>query len=397
MIVPKSPSPPRDRLLLVLADVETPRYARVLAWREVDGDGWQDVDERVSYYCDSTLTLHVGDRIMAQTKVRDYANRGSLYLRGRDVVDQRGVQSPPLCSRLNNFANGRIKSLGLSPRGEATVEAMVIGRRDGLERAERDGYRRSGAAHILAISGLHVGVVAMLFMALTAPLGLLFRGYILRHLLVVVMVWLFASLNFFTPSVLRATMMISAALLIPLLSRGYHTPSVVLLTAGVMLLFDWGLIYDVGFQLSFICVVAILLWALPIWRARPRVLRNTLSTVVVLPMLFGAVCSVATLPIVVYNFGYLSLWGVLINPLLLITAEVIVSVTMVWILFGFAPLAILFRPVLELAVEIQSGAVAWVASLSEGGGEIAIPSIVVFVIYLLYGVATFALRRALKI
>ncbi len=373
----------------------TPRNATIKSYYDPARGGWCGVDYRVGYACDSTLRIEVGDRLVAHSKISGSEHRGYLYLRERDIVERVEAETPPLSSRLHNYAKRRLAKLHLSPKGKSTVEAMVIGERRGLDREEVQRYRRSGCSHILAISGLHLMVVAGLFMLLFAPLGLLWRGYIARRILCLGAIWLFASMNFFSASLVRASIMFSLLLLLPLISRGYHGLSALLLTGGTMLLFDWALIYDVGFQLSFICVGAILGWAIPLWRQRPTLLRNVVSNVTLLPILIGLCCSVATLPLVAYHFGAVSLWGVLVNPIIILTAQAIVSLSVVWLLVGLAPLATLFRPLLELLVEIQSGVVGWVASLSGGVSMIEMEIVEAILIYLLYGIATVILHRAL--
>ena len=170
-------------------------------------------------------------------------------------------------------------------RAAGLIEAMTIGLREGIDLELKDAFRRSGAAHLLAISGLHVGfIAAFFFFALQGLLRRLppkffpLRPFVLTpsklaSLGVIPLVILFALLSGARISTVRATIMIVTYLLTRLLERPGTAIHSVLLAALLILLVEPGFIWDVGFQLSFVAVSAIILAAdrLPRPEARLRI------------------------------------------------------------------------------------------------------------------------------
>ena len=160
------------------------------------------------------------------------------------------------------------------PKGAAgLIEAMTIGPRDELDKEIRDAFRKSGAAHLLAISGLHVGfIAAFFFFSLRGALRRLpprlfplspvaLTPSKLASLCVIPLVILYALLSGGRISTARASIMIVAYLLTRLLERPKTALHSVMLAALLILLYEPGFIWDAGFQLSFVAVSAILLAA----------------------------------------------------------------------------------------------------------------------------------------
>ncbi len=170
-------------------------------------------------------------------------------------------------------------------RAAALIKAMTIGLRDEIDLELKDAFRRSGAAHLLAISGLHVGFIAAFFfftlqglLRRLPPKFFPLRPFVLTPsklaaLGVIPLVILFALLSGARISTVRATIMIVTYLLTRLLERPGTAIHSVLLAALLILLAEPGFIWDVGFQLSFVAVSAIILAAdrLPRPEARLRI------------------------------------------------------------------------------------------------------------------------------
>src|SRR5690606_28108230 len=127
-----------------------------------------------------------------------------------------------------------------------------------------DRYARAGTAHILAVSGLHIGIVAV---SILATLRVVIRSRRWRAAAAILLVFGFALMAGGRVSALRAATMVTCYLLADLLDREPDTPSALALAALLFLVFDPGLLFEPGFQLSFLSVSSILLFAAPIDRA----------------------------------------------------------------------------------------------------------------------------------
>ena len=158
----------------------------------------------------------------------------------------------------------QIKHLGLSTQTEALLQALLLEERSGIDSEMRTSYADAGAVHLLAISGLHIGILMLLlqwlfggFLYLPYPLGKQ-----LQTVMVVLCLWGYALLTGLSPSVLRAVTMFGFVALSRLIDRPGMPLQSLWLSLWVLVGLNPRLIYEVGFQLSYAAVAGIL-WALP--------------------------------------------------------------------------------------------------------------------------------------
>ena len=229
-------------------------------------------------------------------------------------------------------------------RAAGLIEAMTIGLRDGIDTDLKDAFRKSGAAHLLAISGLHVGfIAAFFFFALQGifrrlpPRLFPVRPFVLTPLKlaslgVIPLVILFALLSGARISTVRATIMIVTYLLTRLLERPGSAIHSVLLAALIILLAEPGFIWDVGFQLSFVAVSAIILAAdrLPRPEARLRIWEKgwwfaRAHQLAVIQLVVTA----AITPLTALHFHQAHPIGLLVNFLLIPIASLLVPLSFV--------------------------------------------------------------------
>ncbi|MBQ9667498.1 MAG: ComEC/Rec2 family competence protein [Prevotella sp.] len=138
----------------------------------------------------------------------------------------------------------------------AVLAAMTLGDKSALTPDLRETYSVTGASHILALSGLHLGIIYLLLTMLM--LGR--RGYVLSQAVVILGIWAFALLTGLSTSVTRAATMLSVYSVFSVGDRGRAPLNVLSFTAIVLLLFNARALFDVGFQMSFLSVLSILLF-----------------------------------------------------------------------------------------------------------------------------------------
>ncbi len=378
---------------LFALNIERSDHAKLVAYYA--DEEWISVDREVIYGCEQSVELSAGDQIIYRGALRIFGSTPYIYIRGAGVVD-RVEGCGGYLFRLNEMLYQRLRSVGLSARCEAVVATMLLSRDDTLTKETREHYRRSGAAHILAVSGLHVSIVALVIFVLLSPLGLLFRGNVLRVLLVVLSLWIFAFANFMGASVERAVIMYTLLLLGTITFREYNSLSVLAVAVVVMSIVDPATLFDVGFQLSTVAVLSIFIWSLPLWRARPSWLLvgggGVVAEYTLLPMLISLCCTIATMPIVVYNFGYQPLFGFLITPLLYLTSFTILLLATLSLALGCGVL----RYPLEWSVDLQNWAVERISSgvFDAGASSMSIAGLVI--IYLLFLGSTIYVKENYK-
>lgn len=156
---------------------------------------------------------------------------------------------------------------GLPERERALAKAVLLGLRDELDADQRAAFARSGTMHVLAVSGSHVGLIYAAFLWGLAFLGRRPGARWGRGLLILAALWAYAGLTGLTPSVLRATVTFSVFTLAEMLRRRTEPLNSLALAAFVLLLWDPGMLVQLGFQLSFLAVLGIALFYRPLVQA----------------------------------------------------------------------------------------------------------------------------------
>jgi competence protein ComEC len=195
----------------------------------------------------------------------------------------------------------------LFPRTEGLARALVWARKDGLTRGIKGSYARAGTAHLLAISGFHVGVVAGVLLVLLGFTGL---PHPARLLLASLGVWTYVTAIGLPDAAFRAAMILTLLALGRTLGRSV-APLGALATAFLgFLVLDPGALVRPGFQLSFAGALGLVAGYRPVsdWIARwfgtrlPGGLRKGIGA--------GVAATLATLPFVAWHFGRVSLVGI---------------------------------------------------------------------------------------
>jgi len=140
------------------------------------------------------------------------------------------------------------------------IQALLLGQRHDISPATNANYKDAGAYHILALSGLHIGILLGLLHFILTPLEFIPRGRTIKLALIVFLLWGFAVLAGLSPSILRAVTMFSFVAYALYLNRPTsHFNILALSLFFILLLLDPMLLFQVGFQLSYAAVFAIVL------------------------------------------------------------------------------------------------------------------------------------------
>ena len=189
-----------------------------------------------------------------------------LFGMGLPALRLQPAHGPETGNALHEAASEHIRRLGLSPDAEAVALAMAAGDRTELTAERRAPYNRTGTAHVLAVSGLHVGMVFLYVNLLLGGLALLHRGHLVRNAAAVVIIWLFAAAAGLSPGTIRAAVMFTALQFALATTSRYAGVNILAAAAFGMLLWRPAYLFHIGFLLSFLSVAAILVWGLPLYR-----------------------------------------------------------------------------------------------------------------------------------
>ncbi len=209
--------------------------------------------------------------------------------------------------------HGLIPDTAVSP----VARAMLLGDRTDLDRAWKKRFAQVGISHILAISGLHIGIIFLCLDKLLYFLMWVPRGKQLKQLIILLALLGFMLISGASPAVVRATMMFSAILLFRLVRRRYYTLNVVALAAMIQLGWQPNLLFDLGFQLSYSAVMA-LVTVYP-WFYQHFSVRKWWVDSLVSALGVTIVATLATLPLILVTFGqfptFFLITNLLVGPL----------------------------------------------------------------------------------
>jgi len=179
-----------------------------------------------------------------------------------------------------NFRESIITSLKTEKFGAdelSIVQALLLGQRNDISEDTYDNYKDAGAVHILAVSGLHIGILLLLLQFLLQPLGRLPHGNKIKLALLVVLLWTFAFIAGLSASVVRAVTMFSFLAYAMYLNRPANRFNILALSLFFILLLKPQYIFQVGFQMSYAAVFAII-WIYPklqrFWYPKPVIGRK---------------------------------------------------------------------------------------------------------------------------
>ncbi|HYJ78697.1 MAG TPA: ComEC/Rec2 family competence protein, partial [Longimicrobiaceae bacterium] len=199
----------------------------------------------------------------------------------------------------------------LFPRHGALADALLLGRRETLDRALADRFAQSGLVHLLAISGTHVALVGAVFVLL----GRVMRVSRTRTAwLTIALVALYLAVIGAPPSAMRAGIMMALSLLAVVLQRPSSSLSIVAAAALAILAMEPMAALDAGFQLSFAGVLGIIVLRGAMLRRIPLAWRKgTVRRPLAESLVVSVAAFVTTAPVVAHHFGQVAPVSILAN------------------------------------------------------------------------------------
>ena len=264
----------------------------------------------------------------------------------------------------------RIQRTPLSPSQKAVAESLLLGWRDDVDDDTWQQFRNAGIAHLLCVSGLHVGIVAWLAGAALFFLGLRRWQRILKRLLQIAAIWLFVLLTGMAPSTLRAGVMFSLLLIGGMFEQRPNSLNNLCTSMAVLLLVRPMMLFDVGFQLSYAAVCGIIIWHKPLCELIPFLCQPNPKWYLWLPQKIWALAclstsaQLATLPLVLYHFHQFPLYFLIANLTVVPFAGVLLATVMLMLATSAMPvLCGWFTRLLQMELVGVDGLTQWIGIL----------------------------------
>jgi competence protein ComEC len=242
-------------------------------------------------------------------------NRGIKYFAFTESANILKTSSPDKRTLQNHAFIIRKKIVGMFEergiRGEklALVAAITLGQRSLLDPGTKLNFAKAGAMHIMAVSGLNAGILSIfIFNILFFMKGKLGT---LRAILTILIIWLFAFITGMSPSVERATLMFSFIQAGKLINRQVNGINSVLASAFVMMLIQPSVIFDTGFQLSYLAVLFIIGFYEDLYSK--LIFKNKLPALVWQAIVVTIIAQAGTLALTIMSFNRFPVYFLLTN------------------------------------------------------------------------------------
>lgn len=161
-------------------------------------------------------------------------------------------------SKIRNSLIEIYRQSGISGQQLAVLEALTLGYKADLDPETITSFQTSGAMHILAVSGLHTGIIMLITNILLSFLNRSHTTRIIKCGIIILTLWAFAAITGFSASVCRSALMFSMLTVSEILNRHSSTYNTLAVSAFILLTLNPLLIFNVGFGLSYLAVLAII-------------------------------------------------------------------------------------------------------------------------------------------
>ncbi len=278
---------------------------------------------------------------------------------------------------------------GLSERNLGVATALTSGYKALLDSETQQTFSTTGAMHILAVSGLHVGVIFFVFSSILFFFDRIRNGKFFKAIALIVMLWGFAVFTGLSPSVLRATLMFSLVIIGKSLSRNSSIYNTLASSAFVLLVANPMYITDLGFQLSYLAVLSIVYFYPHIYGL--IYVRNKNIDKIWALIAVSAAAQLGTLPLTLFYFNQFPNYFLVTNLFAIPLATLIIYFSILLIVFSPIPIMIkVFGWLLNAVIELLNISLGFVDSLpfsSTSGINIGIAQLVLlFFAVILLGV-----------
>ena len=182
-----------------------------------------------------------------------------VYLAPNDLLQLSDSKSTIFgyAEQLRTIINKKLIEAGFKNDALSIMNALLLGQRQSIDKTIYNNYVNSGTIHILAVSGLHVGIILLILNVLFRPLLYLQYGNVIRGIIIFIILWSFAVIAGLSPSVTRAVTMFSIISIAMHLKRPTNIYNTLVISAFIILLFKPTFLFEVGFQMSYLAVFGI--------------------------------------------------------------------------------------------------------------------------------------------
>ncbi len=265
--------PPKEKRKTIHCVVKIEAFLDSVEWKKAD-------TKAVVYFQKDSISeaFKYGDRILLNSYLNPIKNPGNpkefdyksfmqqkgifttAYAKNGDFTFLEAKQANFFIDFATNLRSNLLKIyqyFGIQDQEYAVLSALTLGYRDEVDIETRDKFANTGAMHILAVSGLHVGIIFMILNVLLNFMDKNRKLKIIKSVIIIFSLWIFAGIAGLSPSVNRSALMFSLVVIGKMINKNSSTFNTIFASAFVLLIINPLDILSVGFQLSYSAVLAI--------------------------------------------------------------------------------------------------------------------------------------------
>ena len=305
---------------------------------------------------DSAFALHYGDLIAIPAPIREvspplnpeefdyraYLARkgitGQTYLKDDDWIDLQANDANPIYAFSYRFRDVLLASLhrsGLNDNEFGVAAAILLGYDDYLADEVRKNYVAAGSMHILCVSGMHVGIIYLLASFLLGFLNRKKWQKTLKQVLLLALIWFYALIAGLSPSILRASLMISFVIIGEAIRRKGFVINSIAASAFILLCINPNNLFEIGFLLSYAAVMGIVVLQRPIYNL--LYVKNKLFDKAWQITAVALSAQIATIPFTLFYFQQFTTYFWLSNLFMTPISFIVVISGMILLLVSWIP------------------------------------------------------------
>lgn len=347
-----------------------------------DGNTWQKTKGKVLINLPKdSEDLNYGDIVESKEKMQRIKNFADLdfdyqkymnherlyhnvYCKDFKVINHnQGNKIIKWAKNANQSLKNRIESSKLSEKNANLATSLLLGDKSKLDIDIRNSFSATGIAHILCVSGLHIGLILGFIQLITKFICLFgLRFYYFRQILLVIIAWAIALIIGCTPSALRVALMFTIFTLSKNLPIQTNPLNTLYCTAFLLLIADPLLLFDISFQLSFLAVLGILICVPIIDKFLLKYKTKSYFKPIIQNITVSFSAQAFTAPIIIYKFKTFPILFLLTNVIVIpFLGLILISIIL---LVVFADIGFL-NYVLSFVVEIELTCLTSIAKFIE--------------------------------
>jgi len=326
-------------------------------------------------------SLQIGDLISFQSEIKpiqknynpdtfDYSN----YMANQNVFHQIkcfendyyiGSKVKNFTFYINELRQKLVHSFDkhhFSIRTKSIINALLLGQKQQIDSETLNDYKNAGVVHILAISGLHIGIIYAFFNFIFGFLNRIKHGKVIKLVVIILLLWLFALISGMSASITRSVTMFSLIAFGTFLNRKNFMFNAVAASFLILLIYNPLYIFDVGFQLSYAAVLSILLFQ-PFYQ-KFYYSKNKIVVYITDLFLVSLAAQIGVLPFMMLYFKQVPTLFLLANFVVIpiATAVLILGIVVLFLNFVYSPLALFLGKLISILVEVMNNYIHWLSS-----------------------------------